>query len=87
MGVARALAGLGRVDEAVALQRRAVAALPSQPLPQAQLMVYLEAAHRFDLAADAAERLLQLAGGEPRGPGLFPAIPTARTSRATTRTG
>ena len=77
MGVARALAGLGRVDEAVALQRRAVAALPSQPLPQAQLMVYLEAAHRFDLAADAAERLLQLTGGEPRGPGLFPAIPTA----------
>jgi tetratricopeptide (TPR) repeat protein len=79
MGVARALAGLGRADEAVAPQRRAVAALPSAPLPQAQLVVYLEEARRFAEAAAAAERLLELAGNEPAGPGLFPDIPMHTT--------
>jgi cellulose synthase operon protein C len=76
MGVAWALAGLGRADEAVAIQRRAVAALPPVPLPQAQLVVYLESAHRFGEAAAAAERLIELGGNEPPGPGLFPDLPT-----------
>ena len=74
MGIARALAGLGRADEAVALQERAVAAVPPAPLPQAQLVVYLEAARRFGAAAVAAERLLGLARTAPAGPGLFPDI-------------
>ena len=74
MGIARALAGLGRADEAVALQERAVAAVPPAPLPQAQLVVYLEAARRFGAAAGAADRLLGLARTAPAGPGLFPDI-------------
>lgn len=74
MGVARALAGLGRADEAVAVQRDAVAALPAVPLAQAQLLVYLEQARGFGDAAAAAERLLTLAGNHPAGPGLFPSI-------------
>ena len=74
MGIARALAGLGQADEAVALQERAVAAVPPAPLPQAQLVVYLEAARRFGAAAGAADRLLGLARTAPAGPGLFPDI-------------
>ena len=74
MGIARALAGLGRADEAAALQQRAVAAVPPAALPQAQLLVYLEAAHRFGGAAGAAERLRGLARTSPPGPGLFPDI-------------
>ena len=88
MGVARALAGLGRVDEAVALQRRAVAALPSQPLPQAQLMVYLEAAHRVRLgrrrgraAASAGRRRAAGAGIVPRDTDR-PALHARRRVRA-----
>jgi tetratricopeptide (TPR) repeat protein len=77
MGIAKALAGLGRIDEAVALQQRAVAGLPSQPLPQAQLVVYLEQARRFDEAVSANARLIELEGNAPPGPGLFPAVPAA----------
>jgi len=81
LGVARALAGLGRADEAVAVQRDAVAALPSLPLAQAQLLVYLEQAKGFGDAAVAAERLLMLAGNHPTGPDLFPRIPTGANFR------
>ena len=77
MGVAKALAGLGLAGEAAALQQRAVAARPSQPLPQAQHVVYLEQARRFDEAAGAAERLTALEGNAPPGPGLFPEVPAA----------
>jgi tetratricopeptide (TPR) repeat protein len=79
MGMARALAGLGRADEAVAVQRRAVASLPSAPLPQAQLVVYLEQARDFGAAAAAAERLQELAGNEPPGPGMYPYVPMGPT--------
>ena len=75
MGVARALAGLGRADEAAALQRRVAAALPSTPPAQAQLLVYLEDAHDFAGAAAAGERLQALAGNAAPGPGLFPNLP------------
>jgi tetratricopeptide (TPR) repeat protein len=75
MGIARALAGLGRADQAAALQQRAVAAVPPSPLPQAQLLVYLEAARDFERAAGAAGRLLGLATTPPTGPGLFPELP------------
>ena len=75
MGLARALAGLGRADEAAELQRRVVAALPSAPPAQAQHLVYLEDARDFAGAAAAAERLQALAGNAPSGPGLFPNLP------------
>ncbi len=76
MGIARALAGLGRADEAAALQQRAVATVSPSPLPQAQLLVYLEAARDFERAAGAAKRLDGLATTAPTGPGLFPEPPT-----------
>jgi tetratricopeptide (TPR) repeat protein len=74
-GVAWALAGLGRAGEAAAAQRKAIAASPPAALPQAQLVVYLEAAHRFGAAAAAADRLRTLDGAGEQGPGLFPAVP------------
>ncbi len=70
-GVARALAGLGRYREAAALQRRAVDRMPRVQLPLAQLVVYLEGAHRWAAAAQSADELLRLR--PPRGPALYPA--------------
>src|SRR5262249_51982766 len=75
LGVAWALAGVGRCDEAVAVQRRAVGASPPAALTQAQLVVYLEQAHRFGEAAAAAGLLRGMAAAGEHGPGLFPAIP------------
>ena len=72
LGIARALAGLGRAGEAVAVQRRAIAAGPLRALLQARLVEYLESARRFDEAAGAAATLSGLEAAVPRGPGWFP---------------
>ena len=74
-GVARALAGLGRYGEAAGLQRRAVDRLRGVQLPLAQLVVYLEGAHRWAAAAHAADQLLQVPA--PHGPALYPAPPSS----------
>jgi len=73
-GMARALAGLGRPAEAVAAQRRAIAAGPRTAAMLAPLVEYLESAHRFEEAARTAARLAQLPL-EPAAPApLYPFI-------------
>jgi tetratricopeptide (TPR) repeat protein len=72
LGIARALAGLGRAGDAVAVQRRAIAAAPPSAPLQARLTEYLESARRFADAADAATTLSRLQAAVPKGPGWFP---------------
>jgi tetratricopeptide (TPR) repeat protein len=71
-GQARALAGLGRAGDAVALQRRALAGRPGSTMLSARLVDYLERARRFADAAAVAGRLTSLPPAPPRGAGLFP---------------
>ena len=76
LGIARALAGLGRAREAAAVQQRAVAAKPPAALLQARLVEYLESARRFPAAARAATTLAGMAAADPSGPGWFPEVQT-----------
>ena len=71
MGIARALAGLGRHREAADVEGRAVAHLPGVQLPLAQLVVYREGAHRWAAAARAADALSRTPVRRPTA--LFPA--------------
>ena len=72
LGIARALAGLGRAREAAVVQRRAIAAGPPRALLQARLVEYLESARAFADAAGAAATLSGLEAAVPTGPGWFP---------------
>lgn len=74
LGLARALAGLNRPDDAVSHQRAAIAATPRTGVAQARLVEYLESAHRFPAAAVAAAQLSDVGAAEPAGPGLFPRL-------------
>jgi cellulose synthase operon protein C len=73
MGVARALAGLGRYREAARVEASAAARLKGAPLPLAQLVVYREGAHRWTAVAAAADALIRL--GPARPAAFYPAVP------------
>ena len=70
-GIARALSGLGRPDEAARRQERALSAGPVTAATLASLVLYLEEAHRHADAARAAARLQRFVEPPPRG--VFPA--------------
>lgn len=72
LGVARALDGLGRADDAVTVQRRAMAASPRTAQLQSRLLEYLEAGRRFPEATAAAFQLRTMAGAAAPGPDWFP---------------
>jgi len=74
-GVARALAALDQPGAAVAVQRRALAALPDSADLEARLVDYLERAHQFAAAVAVATRM-QTGRRFPAGPALFAEPPT-----------
>jgi hypothetical protein len=74
-GVARALAALDQPGAAVAVQRRALAALPESADLEARLVDYLERAHQFAAAVAVATRM-GTGHRFPAGPALFAEPPT-----------